>query len=218
MSKNNKLTLVGILVIISIVIGVGIYASSQTSKSNPELLNSKSTANTSVSKVDHSMKGMDQSTMGMEMSAMVKDDQTFIEQMIPHHQEAVNTSEIVIAKTSDPELKKFAQKVIKDQTTEINQMKTWYKAWFNKDYSGTSTTMMGDLNKISVAELDKAYVYGMIEHHKSAIDMANKIQTITLKQEIKTLSASIIASQSAEVITLQGWLMSKYNDHGMMGM
>lgn len=211
MPKNNKLTIVGVLVIFLIVIGVGVYASSQMSKPDPVPTdNIKSTTNTSMSGMDHSM-------MGMEMSAMIKDDQTFIEQMIPHHQEAVSTSEIVIAKTSDPELKKFAQKIISDQTSEINQMKTWYKAWFNKDYSGTSTNMMGDLTKLSVAELDKAYVYGMIEHHKSAVDMASKIKTITQKQEIKTLASSIILSQSAEINTLQGWLKSKYNDHGIMG-
>lgn len=124
----------------------------------------------------------------------------------------------IVTKTGDQELRQFAQNVIIDQTKEINQMKTWYKAWFNQDYIGGSTKMMGDLTKLSGTELDKSYIKGMIEHHQGAIEMANKIQSITQRQEIKFLATNIISSQSTEIVTLKTWIMSKYDDHSMMGM
>ena len=205
MSKNNTPVIIVIAIALIIIVSGGSYAFSQMNKPN------STTKNDSMGSMNHSM-------MGMNMAAMVRDDQTFIEQMIPHHQEAVDTSKIIIAKTNDPELKQFAQKVINDQNKEIGEMKEWYKTWFNKDYTGTSTAMMGDLSKLSGMDLDKAYVKGMIEHHQGAIDMANKIQPSTQRQEIKTLATNIVSSQAKEVATLKDWMMSKYNDRSMMGM
>ena len=207
MSKNNTPVIILIAIASIVMVSGGSYAFSQMNKSKP----TPNTNNYNMSSMNHSM-------MGMDMVAMVKDDQTFIEQMIPHHQEAVDTSKIIIAKTNDPELKQFAQKVINDQNKEIGEMKEWYKTWFNKDYTGTSTAMMGDLSKLSGMDLDKAYVKGMIEHHQGAIDMANKIQPSTQRQEIKTLATNIVSSQTKEVATLKNWMMSKYNDRSMMGM
>ncbi len=212
MSKNNSLIIAAVVVTLIIVIGGGSYVFSQMNLSNNEASNKLSTSRYNF------MEGVDHSKMSMSISAMVKDDETFLAEMIPHHQEAIDTSRIIIAKSNDSELKQFAQTVINDQTKEIDQMKTWYKTFFNKDYAGTSTNMMGDLTKLSGTELDKAYVKGMIEHHQGAIDMANKILTLTQREEIKTLANNIISSQSKEISTLKTWMMSKYDDRSMMGM
>ena len=51
----------------------------------------------------------------------------FLKGMIPHHQGAIDMSEELIKKTKDPELKAFAEKIIKDQKAEIKQMQDWLK-------------------------------------------------------------------------------------------
>jgi hypothetical protein len=43
--------------------------------------------------------------MSHDMSKMVKDDKTFLENMIPHHIEAINTSKIITQSTGDSEIK-----------------------------------------------------------------------------------------------------------------
>jgi len=48
-------------------------------------------------------------------------DRAFLENMIPHHQDAINMSELALKKTNKPELKKFAQEVIAVQSGEIGQ-------------------------------------------------------------------------------------------------
>lgn len=57
-------------------------------------------------------------------------DRAFIEEMIPHHQMAVMMSQMLLLNSDRPELQALAQKIIETQTTEINQMRTWYQAWY----------------------------------------------------------------------------------------
>lgn len=54
-------------------------------------------------------------------------DKNFLENMIPHHQSAVDMAKLALTKALRPELKKFAQGVITVQTKEIAQYETWLK-------------------------------------------------------------------------------------------
>ena len=58
-------------------------------------------------------------------------DKAFIEEMIPHHQMAVMMAHMLETSTTRPEMKKLAQNIITAQTNEINQMREWYKTWYN---------------------------------------------------------------------------------------
>ncbi|WP_040779913.1 DUF305 domain-containing protein [Calidithermus timidus] len=52
-------------------------------------------------------------------------DRAFLEGMIPHHQDAIDMSELALKKANQPELKKFAQEVIAVQSREIQQYRQW---------------------------------------------------------------------------------------------
>ena len=60
-------------------------------------------------------------------------DQQFIEHMIPHHEDAVVMSQLLLKNADHPELQQLAKNIIKSQTQEITQMKNWYKKWYGKD-------------------------------------------------------------------------------------
>lgn len=223
MTTIQKSILISTTIIVTLIISITAVIAYQNSDHNnmmhdmdSNLMNQNSISHTMND--GSSMGGMDHS--GMDMAESVKDDKSFIEHMIPHHQEAVDTSKIIQAKSNDEELKAFARDVISAQEREIEQMKIWYGDWFDVEYADTGEyiLMMGDLNSLSGTELDKSYTKGMIMHHKHAIEMAEKIQKITEREEIKQLANDITTSQNQEVIQLNEWLMSKYNDHSMMGM
>jgi len=146
-------------------------------------------------------------------SAQVTNDEEFISQMIPHHQEAIETSNIIINKSTNADLKRFSIGVVSIQTTEVNQMKDWYSSWFGEEYTPLSNymPMMGKLTQFSGVELDKNYITGMIAHHKGAINMAKQILPITQKTEIKKMAENIISVQSREVKYLQN--MFEVYDH-----
>lgn len=59
-------------------------------------------------------------------------DETFLDDMIVHHEGAVRMAEQLLAETKRPELIKLGNDVITAQTSEIEMMKGWRKEWFNK--------------------------------------------------------------------------------------
>lgn len=79
---------------------------------------------------------MDMGAMMMDMTARLEGkkgdalDKIFLEDMIVHHQGAVDMAVLLRDGTSRPEMKKFAEDIIRVQQAEIDQMKAWEKAWF----------------------------------------------------------------------------------------
>lgn len=59
-------------------------------------------------------------------------DLRFINAMIPHHQGALTMAQDALSKSKRPEIKKLAQDIITSQQKEIEQMKQWRQAWYNK--------------------------------------------------------------------------------------
>ena len=57
------------------------------------------------------------------MPMPVKSDHDFYDMMIPHHEGAVEMSELAQDRADKPELKQLAAKMIKDQQAEIEQFR-----------------------------------------------------------------------------------------------
>src|SRR3989338_3395550 len=60
-------------------------------------------------------------------------DSHFIEQMIPHHEDAITMANLASTRAEHPEIKTLSTDIIKAQSEEIDQMKQWYKSWFGND-------------------------------------------------------------------------------------
>lgn len=144
-------------------------------------------------------------TMG---SMMVRDDEDFLSLMIPHHQEAIDTANIILEKSSNEELKALAQDIVDAQTTEIAQMESWGSEWFGEDFKASDDyeEMMPDLSVLEGEELDQAFIEGMIEHHEMAIMMARQVEMFTERQELLDMADAIVEAQSSEIETMKEWL------------
>jgi uncharacterized protein (DUF305 family) len=58
-------------------------------------------------------------------------EKAFIDEMIVHHEGAVDMAEMLLQKTKRPELVKLGNDIINAQTSEIEMMKEWRQTWFN---------------------------------------------------------------------------------------
>jgi uncharacterized protein (DUF305 family) len=229
---NSKIlaTTIGILVIcVPLYFGLSIYAKSlanQNCDSTVGFLGIRASASeghsddncnkqipTKVSQTISKSKDTAHDSMSMQKPTVV-DDKTFIEYVIPHHQDAVDSSTKLLGTTQDQELKVFLNNVINTQSGEISTLKSYYKTWYGEDYKdkGEYKAMM-KVTKTGL-EAEKEYVQGMLGHHSGIIDVAKKVVAsdlgYTYKPEIITLSRQIIKDQEADNVVLNKWLVEKY--------
>lgn len=54
-------------------------------------------------------------------------DVAFVRGMIPHHQAAIDMAKVVLQYGKDPQTKKLAEDVVREQQREINDMQEWLK-------------------------------------------------------------------------------------------
>ncbi len=156
---------------------------------------------------------MGDNDMGMggmhNMNMMVSSEREFLQEMIPHHEEAVATAKEVVARGgSTPEIKTLAENIITAQEKEIADMKTWFKNWYGVDYTadGKYQPMMRPLANLSGAALDKVFLNDMIMHHMGALMMAQSVSAHIEHPEMTTLVDNIKTTQSAEIAEMQNLL------------
>lgn len=151
-------------------------------------------------------------------------DAHFIEQMIPHHEDAITMAKLALTKAQKPEIKQLSEDIIKSQGQEIDQMKEWYQDWFGKEVPSSSNVMgqhgmiqgnqmhmgmMGndtDVTRLeNTPDFDKAFIEEMIPHHQMAVMMANMLKSQTRRPEMKKLADNIITAQTKEINEMRQW-------------
>ena len=155
------------------------------------------------------------SNMGMDheghssgaSSELSSDDIMFLQMMIPHHQQAIDISDLALTKSADAELLALAKDIRDEQAAEIVKMKSWLKDAGADLEMGHSMdhSMGGMLSDPELAALkaatgksfDLLWLKGMTGHHDGAIDMAAMIENAK-NPEIKSFGQAIVSSQSAQ--------------------
>ncbi len=149
-----------------------------------------------------SMSGM------MDHASHIGSEKDFLIMMIPHHQEAITSSEYMLTRNPSPELKAFLEEVISAQTREVETMKGWLKAWYGMENLPESTyqAMMPRLDALSDAEAATAYIEGMILHHQGAVDMAKAVSNLKEKPAFVSFTDHIVTVQTKEIEQLKEML------------
>lgn len=152
-------------------------------------------------------------------------DAHFIEQMIPHHEDAITMAKLAQTKAQRVEVKELASNIVISQGKEINQMKDWYKDWFGSEVpigvqvmsqhgmmgsSGMHMGMMGNQADIvtleNATDFDREFVEEMIPHHQMAVMMASMLKNGTQRPEMIKLADDIITVQTDEIDQMREWL------------
>jgi uncharacterized protein (DUF305 family) len=134
----------------------------------------------------------------------IGDAKTYMEVMVPNLQEAVDTSIVILGRTQNQDLKNIAQKIIEIDTSQISQMKIWYKSWYNSDFPTTVSNFqptISSLSQYSGTDLDSAYS-GFMWSHSQDIVQLSKNSTVATPTELKDMIQTIINTQNDQIDTL----------------
>lgn len=183
---------IGIIIIVLVLVGGG-YVLART------VGPAEKTENTSAQMPQSGHMGHD------DHAALVTDEKSFIEEMIPHHEEAITSSQELLTVAKTPEVRSLAENIITAQEKEVADMKGWYRDWFGKEYqpTGNYKPMMQSLKGKSVEAAEQTYLMDMMMHHRAAIEMAEVVLPIAEHEEVKTLGNAIIRTQNDEITQIQ---------------
>lgn len=140
-------------------------------------------------------------------------DIMFAQMMIPHHQQAIEMSELALKISKDSAILKLANQIKNAQAPEILQMKGWLTqagASETMDHSMGMGGMLSDsdiatLSKSTGSTFNKLFLTGMIAHHEGALHMVMMIEDSN-NSEVKALGDAITTSQSAEIVEMKALL------------
>lgn len=153
-----------------------------------------------------------------ETSMMGDLDRRFIEEMIPHHEDAVLMAELALEKSDKEEIIELAENIKREQSREIDEMRSWYKLWYGTDVpeyaGGMMQGMMGNMTDIESLEnaedFDKEFIEQMIPHHQMALMMVSMMLQGTERKEMKKLADDILRTQTEEINQMRAWYSKWY--------
>lgn len=144
-------------------------------------------------------------------------DVSFAQDMIPHHQQAIQMSRMAASQASSAEVKDLAARIEKAQDPEIETMSGWLESWGEDvpssmpgmDHGGDSgssdmpgmmdTEDMDELMEASGKGFDTMFLTMMVEHHEGAVEMATTEKDKGQYGPAKELADDIITAQNAEI-------------------
>jgi uncharacterized protein (DUF305 family) len=184
---------------------------------------------------DHS--GMDMSGGSMSEGTSSSDDQSaedgaafndadvmFAQMMIPHHEQAIEMSDVILGKEGvDSEITDLATQIKEAQGPEIEQLSTWLDEWgaeqpddsMDMDHGSMGDDSMGGmmseedmqaLEDAEGAEAGRLFLEQMIVHHEGAIEMAQTEVEDGANEAAVEMAGTIVSSQTSEIQTMEDLL------------
>ena len=168
-------------------------------------------------------------------------DIEYLEHMVPHHQVAVDMSNLIKPNTTNPLIKHLSRDIIRKQDYEIWEMNMMIKSlpdnissddvWINEDIITTldiynpitSKSKKGSCNPLffkpndhsvhmkNMKITDKSYLEHMIPHHQVAIDMSKRLLKHTNNNYLIHFCRKLILDQQNEILYMNNLIKNIYN-------
>ncbi len=150
-------------------------------------------------------------------------DVVFLQGMIPHHEQAIEMSQLAEERAGSEQLLELAGNIEAAQGPEIERM-TGLLEDFGVDTPSTGMdgmdhgSMGGDmqgmmspeqmqrLEQLSGREFDRMFLQMMIEHHRGAITTSETVLQEGQNPDVKELARQIIEVQEAEIAEMSAML------------
>jgi uncharacterized protein (DUF305 family) len=142
-------------------------------------------------------------------------DVTFLQQMYPHHAQAIAMAAMVNGRTTTPAVVQLATTIKGEQQPEMDHMTVLLRS-LGQPAAATMPDMPGmdqngggpgmssaaefpDLDGLSGTAFDQKWLTMMTDHHQAAITMATTELSKGTNPDAKQLATNIISAQKAEI-------------------
>lgn len=144
-------------------------------------------------------------------------DLAFTSGMIMHHRQAVEMSELVLAKAGlDPEVAVLAERIKAAQQPEIDRMEGWLEGWGQSAAADEMTGMdhggmmsaddLDALEAASGADAGRLFLEQMIVHHEGAVAMAEQVLDDGENADVRGLAEAVVSDQTDEIDEMRSML------------
>ena len=150
----------------------------------------------------------------------------FARDMAAHHEQAVEMAEVIRSRTADPRMRTLATDIALTQQAQIGRMRGWLDSW---GLGATATTppmkwaghaaagmpgmatrpQINRLMSLDVAAAEGEFLQMMVTHHRGGVSMANAAVDLATDPQVRSLAASIVRSQTAEIDLLEQLLRER---------
>ena len=143
-------------------------------------------------------------------------DVMFVQGMLPHHQQAVEMSDMLLKKSGvSAGTTALAEQVKAAQGPEITTMQSWLKAWgksadagmggMDREMGGgmAAEAEMKELDQADAKTGEKMFLEMMTKHHQGAIMMAQMEVKNGKNPDTIAMAKDIATSQQAEIDTMK---------------
>ena len=150
-------------------------------------------------------------------------DVMFAQMMVPHHVQAVEMSDVILAKDGiDPRVVTLAEEIKAAQQPEIDALNGMIEAWgmppaatdgMDMGHGGHMDGMMTEedmaaLDATTGTEASRLFLEQMIVHHEGAIEMAQMEVASGINPDAVAMAQTIIDAQNVEIETMREILQS----------
>ncbi|ROS58248.1 uncharacterized protein (DUF305 family) [Frigoribacterium sp. PhB160] len=152
-----------------------------------------------------------------QAAAFNDQDVVFTQMMLPHHTQAVEMSDMLLAKDGiDGDVTALAETIKAEQAPEIDQLTTWLKARGQDTEASMDHSMDGMMSDSDMDALEDAdgtdaarlFLEQMTAHHEGAVEMAQTEIDGGQNPAAVQLATAIVASQTDQIATMKDLLAS----------
>lgn len=167
--------------------------------------------------------GQGHSMMNNQSKSQPGNEVMFYQMMIPHHEQAIEISQLALKTSKNVELLKLAQNIFDGQSAEVKLMNSWLREGGNNSDMGhmnhggmsESGEMGGMLSESELSTLESKtgksfdiyWLQRMIVHHEGAIHMVMMIEDSN-DSNVRNFATDIESVQSAQITQMQKMLKS----------
>lgn len=147
-------------------------------------------------------------------------DVMFAQMMLPHHEQAIEMSDAVLAKEGiGPELVDLAEQIKAAQGPEIDTLSGWLADWgadpeagadMGHDMAGMmSAEDLQALEDATGADAERLFLEQMVAHHEGAVEMAQAEVSGGQHVGAVEMAQAVVDSQTAEIQQMRDLLASR---------